>query len=185
MRHRRDRHLSDDEIALWTHVAQSVRRFEGRTLPTLREAPAPPPAPPVAQGRAAPLPPQPAPAPATIPPLAPIDRRLRTALKRGQQPIEAVLDLHGLYQDEAHGRLRAFLAREHRRGARLVLVITGKGVAETTGDGGERGVLRRVVPHWLRLADLRGIVLGFDEASLQHGGSGALYVRLRRARGGA
>jgi DNA-nicking Smr family endonuclease len=32
---------------------------------------------------------------------------------------------------------------------------------------------------------LRGIVLGFDEASLQHGGSGALYVRLRRARGGA
>jgi DNA-nicking Smr family endonuclease len=39
-----------------------------------------------------------------------------------------------------------------------------------------------MVPHWLRLPDLRGVVLGFEEASPQHGGSGALYVRLRRRR---
>ncbi|MFL5135469.1 MAG: Smr/MutS family protein, partial [Microvirga sp.] len=47
----------------------------------------------------------------------------------------------------------------------------------------ERGVLRRMVPHWLRLPDLRSLVIGFEEASPQHGGSGALYVRLRRRRG--
>ena len=46
----------------------------------------------------------------------------------------------------------------------------------------ERGVLRRMVPHWLRLPDLRHLVIGFEEASPQHGGSGALYVRLRRRR---
>ncbi|HEX5866107.1 MAG TPA: Smr/MutS family protein, partial [Beijerinckiaceae bacterium] len=47
----------------------------------------------------------------------------------------------------------------------------------------ERGVLRRVVPHWLRLPDLRPLVVGFEEAAVRHGGAGALYVRLRRARG--
>jgi DNA-nicking Smr family endonuclease len=43
-------------------------------------------------------------------------------------------------------------------------------------------VLRRVVPHWLRLPELRALVLGFEEAAPQHGGAGALYVRLRRRR---
>ena len=49
----------------------------------------------------------------------------------------------------------------------------------------ERGVLRRLVPHWLRLPDLRPLVLGFEEAGAAHGGAGALYVRLRRPRPGA
>ena len=47
----------------------------------------------------------------------------------------------------------------------------------------ERGVLRRQVPLWLQLPDLREIVVGFEEAHVGHGGEGALYVRLRRARG--
>jgi DNA-nicking Smr family endonuclease len=42
--------------------------------------------------------------------------------------------------------------------------------------------LRRMVPHWLAEADLRHLVLGFEEASRGHGGSGALYVRLRSSR---
>ena len=44
-------------------------------------------------------------------------------------------------------------------------------------------MLRRNVPHWLSLADLRPLVVGFDEAEQRHGGSGALYIRLRRPRG--
>ena len=60
--------------------------------------------------------------------------------------------------------------------------MTGKGAAGTALFGDERGVLRRVVPHWLRLPDLRPLVVGFEEAQQRHGGSGALYVRLRRAR---
>jgi DNA-nicking Smr family endonuclease len=47
---------------------------------------------------------------------------------------------------------------------------------------GERGVLRRQVPLWLALPDLRSLVVGFEEAHVAHGGEGALYVRLRRAR---
>jgi DNA-nicking Smr family endonuclease len=113
-------------------------------------------------------------------PLVPLERRTLTALRRGRQPLEAVLDLHGLRQAEAHDRLRGFLLREQRRGVRLVLVITGKGASGLTPGGEERGVLKRMVPHWLRMADMRAVVLGFEDAALGHGGSGALYVRLRR-----
>ncbi|MGL4975693.1 MAG: Smr/MutS family protein, partial [Bosea sp. (in: a-proteobacteria)] len=126
-------------------------------------------------------------------PLAPLERKLKTQLKRGIQPIEAVIDLHGMRQDEAHAALHRFIWRAQGDGAKLVLVVTGKGAAGQAHSmfGGqefeghhERGVLRRMVPHWLRLPDLRPMVVGFDEADQRHGGSGALYVRLRRLREG-
>lgn len=181
MRRRRERTLSGDEITLWTHVARTVKPFAGRILPEAPEQ-----QPPTAQTT-----PERALFTATLPksaqvpallPLAPLERRTLTALKRGRQSLEAVLDLHGLRQAEAHGRLRAFLMREQASGSRLVLVITGKGAAGDAVMGDERGVLKRVVPHWLRMADMRSIVMGFEDAGLNHGGSGALYVRLRRLR---
>lgn len=107
---------------------------------------------------------------------------MRTQLRRGRQGVEAVIDLHGLRQDEAHSALRGFLRLQQQRGAKLVLVVTGKGIAGDAGYGEERGILRRNVPHWLRLPDLRPLVLGFDEAEQRHGGAGALYIRLRRSR---
>jgi DNA-nicking Smr family endonuclease len=62
----------------------------------------------------------------------------------------------------------------------FVLVITGKG--RTVGPESERGVLRRQVPEWLGLPEFRSLVVGYEEASISHGGEGALYVRVRRAR---
>ena len=89
-------------------------------------------------------------------------------------------------QAEAHLALNGFLRRAQSSGHALVLVVTGKGGGAAggfdLGGVGERGVLRRVVPHWLGLPELRGIVLGFDEAVRHQGGEGALYVRLRRKR---
>jgi DNA-nicking Smr family endonuclease len=38
------------------------------------------------------------------------------------------------------------------------------------------------VPLWLSLPDLRPLVVGFTEAAIGHGGTGALYVRVRKAR---
>jgi len=117
------------------------------------------------------------------PSLAPIDDRTRRRLVRGAMDIDERLDLHGLTQDAAHVMLRRFLVGARDRGARIVLVITGKG---KPGGGAfaqhERGVLRRSVPHWLADPSLRGVVVGFEEAHLAHGGSGAIYVRLRRRR---
>ena len=94
------------------------------------------------------------------------------------QPNPNERDLYsGLTQAEAHEALLRFLRRAQAEGAKFVLVITGKG-----GPGGDRGVLRRQVPLWLALPELRACVLGFDVAHVGHGGEGALYVRLRKGR---
>jgi DNA-nicking Smr family endonuclease len=179
-RPQRLRRLSDEEIALWTEVARSVARRRGAALPTPSNPvrPARPAAPPPTTTE--PLPARPA--KPTAPPLAPIERRLKRELARGRAAIDAALDLHGLTQAEAHQALRGFLRHSQARGARLVIIVTGKGAPldEVGQWPNERGVLKRVTPQWLREPDLRSVVLGFEEAGRAHGGSGALYVRLRR-----
>jgi DNA-nicking Smr family endonuclease len=181
-RPQRLRRLSDEEIALWTEVARGVARRRGAALPTPSnpDAGKPPRQPPAAAEA-----PQSRPAKPSAPPLAPIERRLKRELARGRGAIDAALDLHGLTQAEAHQALRGFLRHSQARGARLVIVVTGKGgpLDEPGSWPHERGVLKRLAPHWLRELDLRSVVLGFEEAGRAHGGSGALYVRLRRPQG--
>jgi DNA-nicking Smr family endonuclease len=181
---RRGKLLSEAELALWRQVARTIKPLPGRAPvepepETAQAQPAPvaEAAPSSALGAPGRQSAKPAP-----PPLVPLERRMRTQLRRGRQGVEAVIDLHGLRQDEAHAALRGFLRLQQMRGAKLVLVVTGKGIAGDVGYGEERGILRRNVPHWLRLPDLRPLVLGFDEAEQRHGGSGALYIRLRRSR---
>lgn len=108
--------------------------------------------------------------------LTPLSRRMKRSVARGKEAISGRLDLHGYTQAQAHSALLHFLRNAHARDARLVLVITGK------GRGGEPGVLRREVPQWLGLPEFRAFVIGFEDAALAHGGEGALYVRVRRAR---
>ncbi len=111
-----------------------------------------------------------------------IERRQKQRLARGIEPIDARLDLHGKTQAQAHAELLRFLRRAQMDGARFVLVITGKG-APVPDNRMEHGVLRRQVPLWLKLPELRAYVAAFDQAHVGHGGEGALYVRLRRPRG--
>lgn len=119
---------------------------------------------------------KPKPLPDLTPSVTPgLDRRSAERLKRGQRPIEARLDLHGMTQEEAHPALDHFLARADAAGQRCVLVITGKG-----GRGG--GVLRAAVPRWLNEAPNRARLLAFTPAQPKDGGGGALYVLLRRHR---
>src|SRR5262249_3996601 len=95
----------------------------------------------------------------------------------------------GLQRGDAHARLRAFLRNAQAQGHRMLLIITGKGgeaddrdhFARSLGRP-ERGILRRSVPQWLEEPELRAMVLSYTAAGLRHGGSGALYVRLRKAR---
>jgi DNA-nicking Smr family endonuclease len=117
-------------------------------------------------------------------PLAAIDRRTVSRLTRGAVAIDGRIDLHGMTQQAAHGRLIRYLRDAQAKGDRMVLVITGKGrPMAAPGTGEERGVLRRAVPLWLSAAEMRPFVVGFGEAAPPHGGSGALYVRIRRAKG--
>ncbi len=128
--------------------------------------------------------PPPAARPRPAPPLhagefAGLDRRSADRLRRGQIKIDARLDLHGMTRAAAQDALRGFIAAAAARGDRCVLVITGKGAFSEAG-----GVLRREVPRWLNLPDLRPKVVAFTEAQPRHGGGGALYVLLRRQRAG-
>jgi len=176
--------LSAEEIELWLNVTQGVARRPGSGSPRLpqprndaelqtSDAGNNPP-----KGASAATPPSPV-ARKAPPPLAPLERRLRQKLARGRAAPDAAIDLHGMRRQEAFAALREFLARAQIAGARLVLVVTGKGERAASVEA-TPGILRKSVPNWLRGADCRSIVLGFEEASRPHGGAGALYVRLRR-----
>ncbi|TQF38453.1 DNA mismatch repair protein MutS [Bradyrhizobium sp. UNPF46] len=179
----RRRALSEEERALWDSVAKQVKPL--RKLRTAKAHAAPPAAPSLAapatrpSSPARPVATAPAPrvAKPSVPPLAPLGKRERAKLSRGRSEIEARLDLHGMTQTRAHRALTGFLHRAHHDGLTFVLVITGKG-----RTGGESGVLRRQVPEWLSLPEFRAFVVGFETAHIGHGGEGALYVRIRRAR---
>ena len=105
----------------------------------------------------------------------PLDRRMLLRVKRGEMAIDARLDLHGMTQEAAHRALARFIAETANDGARMALVITGK------GRGGE-GILRAAVPRWLNEPALRAQIVAIAPAPPQLGGSGALCVRLRRSR---
>lgn len=97
------------------------------------------------------------------------DRRVR----RGQVAIEARLDLHGSFQDQAHVELARFLEHQRERlGGGAVLVITGKGRQGT-------GVLRQRFPEWIDGPLCRHNVAGYATAHPRHGGEGAFYVFLK------
>jgi DNA-nicking Smr family endonuclease len=178
------RPLSDEEIELWRAVAKSVAPRKGAALPASRKRAA------VAASVQNEKPPaqdfiaKPKIAPRVAPPLAPLERRLKRKLARGGAGPDDVIDLHGMTEAEAHRALRGFLFYAQASDYRLVLVITGKGQGrgESALWSDEPGVLRRLTPHWLRAPELRAVVLGFEEAGRGHGGTGALYVRLRRGK---
>lgn len=111
----------------------------------------------------------------TKPPQARIDMRSRRRLQRGALPIDATLDLHGLTLAEAERVLAGFIARQGARGSVWLLVITGKG---TRGEG----KLRAALPGWLAMPAIAHWVVEYGEAAIAHGGSGAFYLRLRKAK---
>lgn len=191
---RRPKGLSAEDRRLWTHVAAGVKPLDPRRgiadpAPAEPAAEAGSPAAPAGPPRHAPPPRFVVPPPAP-PPLAAIEKGLRRKLSRGRAEADARIDLHGLTQEAAHRRLLSFLRQSQARGHGLVIVITGKGAPKRLREIGDeawrpgpdaaRGVLRRVVPQWLALPEMRPLVIGFEEAAMGHGGAGALYVRIRR-----
>lgn len=113
-----------------------------------------------------------------------MDRKTYQRMTRGKLDPEARLDLHGMTLDRAHPVLTRFILSAQAEGKRLVLVITGKGrdVGEDAAFDRRRGVLRQQVPHWLATPPVSAAIQQVTQAHASHGGSGAFYVYLRRAR---
>lgn len=186
------REPTDTELALWAEVTKDVRRARrvkraakphaGATRKPKVDTHSPGVAPSVPAPRA---PVQVASKPIRAP--AQLDGSTLRRLKEGRVDPEAKLDLHGLTQSQAHNRLATFLHRAHDHDLRCVLVVTGKGGGRAESDrlphefsSSGHGVLKTLVPRWLREGDIKRFVTGVAEAHPKHGGAGALYIYVRR-----
>ena len=113
-----------------------------------------------------------------------VDGRTSERLRRGIIAPDSKLDLHGLTESAAHRALWSFLQAAHRRGDRLVLVVTGKGAPSSDEpfdpEQRSRGVLKTMVPRWLREPQFAHLIADLRGAHSRHGGDGALYVYLRK-----
>ena len=94
-------------------------------------------------------------------------------LSKGNVNIDDKLDLHGYRELEANNLLVEFINNSFENGKRLLLVITGK------GQKGE-GVIKKNIINWLNAKNIRNKILAVNHASNKHGGSGALYILLRK-----
>lgn len=202
------RRLSEEDRAVWDRVARSARRLHNQLHGAVPEVPV---AEPMAAA-ATPEVPRTSPAPRTLRPhgkpgrpepsvrldlALPLDQALAAApirmdagvhrrLARGQLVPEARIDLHGMTREQARQALTGFLMSAHARGVRLVLAITGKGGRAVDDDLAplirRPGAIRHDLPHWLSSPPLRPLVLDLRPAHRTHGGTGAFYIYLRRAR---
>ena len=189
----RRRSLHPEEEALWKAVARTTKPMHApifrRKIPDAPaqipeatvKAPSTPRIAPFRLGE------KPSPAPRAhiaAPAALHMDAKAFGKMTRGKLMPEARIDLHGMTLDVAHPELIRFILNAHANGLRLVLVITGKGKPRVDSGPIPRrtGILRQQVPHWLRQNPCAPAILQVTEAHLRHGGSGAVYVYLRRSR---
>ncbi|MES2302934.1 MAG: Smr/MutS family protein [Pseudomonadota bacterium] len=187
---RAPRGLSPDEAALWEKVAATivpmnpVRKVRPvQPEPVVVHTPALPKA---IKGRV------PAPRPAPPPP-SPVARPLQThgldstwdrKLARGTIVPDVTIDLHGLGLDAAHGRLNGGIAQALAMGSRVILLIAGKHRPHDEHDarGSRRGAIRAKLLDWLAHSSHASQIAAVRPAQPRHGGAGAVYIVLRKAR---
>jgi DNA-nicking Smr family endonuclease len=104
-----------------------------------------------------------------------LDPKMMKRLKKGQFPVQAHIDLHGLTKDEAQRKVRNFLIQSRNLGLRCVLIVHGRGL----NSPDSLPVLKERLPIWLNRGPARKIVLAFVTAMPYDGGTGAIYVLLR------
>jgi DNA-nicking Smr family endonuclease len=107
-----------------------------------------------------------------------VDRNTMRRLKRGLIPIQDHIDLHGLTQKDAEVRVREFLVKSQGRGLQCVLIVHGRGLNSPDSIP----VLKERLPVWLNKGQARKIVKAFVSARPYDGGTGAIYVLLRKRR---
>lgn len=172
------RRLNPDEARLWAKVVESVRPLEGVAMPSspaeagAEDAPAPAPGP--RRPAAAPRP------PARKPPGETLDGSWDRRLSRGLVSPDSMLDLHGHNLATAYDLLDRRLGQAIESGARLMLLVTGKPPGPERPA--KRGAIRAAVGDWLHASRHSGRIAAVRNAHPRHGGTGALYIVLRRPR---
>lgn len=104
------------------------------------------------------------------------DERVMRKLRAGDFSTQARVDLHGLTRDDAKLELERFITASRTAGHRCVLVVTGRGLHSED----QVPVIKQGAQQWLTRGRLAKAVLAFCSARPKDGGTGAIYVLLRR-----
>jgi DNA-nicking Smr family endonuclease len=102
-----------------------------------------------------------------------LQHKVLKKLRQGKHSIEHTLDLHGLTVEKARNELLAFFGECEAAGVTHAIIIHGKGFRSK-----DKPVIKPMVNRWLRAADN---VLAFHSAQAKDGGSGAVYVLLKKS----
>lgn len=184
------RGLSAEEAALWERVAATIVPIhpvrKAKPLPVEALAVPPVAKPKPVKGRVPP-PRMPAlsPAPSSTPLQSQgLDATWDRKLSRGAIAPEVTIDLHGLGLDAAHGRLNGGIAQALAMGSRVILLIAGKHRPSDEHDlrGSRRGAIRAKLLDWLAHSPHASQIAAVRPAQPRHGGAGAVYIVLRKAR---
>ena len=97
-------------------------------------------------------------------------------LRLGQYQVDARLDLHRMLVKQAREEVFSFIGEATELGLRTLLIVHGKGQSKTQGE--RSAILKGYVDHWLRELES---VQAFHSARPEHGGTGAVYVLLRKS----
>ncbi len=107
-----------------------------------------------------------------------IDRNTDKKLKNGQLKIDLTIDFHGMTLNSAFDCLLQRLNWAYEKKMRCVLLITGKG--KNTKPGRES--IKENIGKWLRHPKISSKIIKYVDATAKHGGTGAIYVLLKRNR---
>ncbi|RYE00593.1 MAG: DNA mismatch repair protein MutS [Sphingomonadales bacterium] len=179
------RRLAPEEAALWQLVIATVKPIAGRkAVPKAAMAPAaaaPPPGAKPAPRKMKPAPPPAPPPPRSVAKAAnTLDGSWDRQLSRGLVSPESAIDLHGHSLASAYDRLDRGLEQAIAQGDRVLLLVTGKPPRAESERPHARGAIRAAVGDWLASSRHAGRIAAVRNAHPRHGGSGALYIVLRR-----
>jgi len=102
--------------------------------------------------------------------------KIMNKLKKGQYPVQDNVDLHGLKKEEAEIAIRDFLLKSRNLGLRCVLIVHGRGL----NSKDHIPVLKNMLLQIFKQSPLKKVVLAFSTAMPYDGGTGAVYVLLRK-----
>ena len=106
-------------------------------------------------------------------------------LKKGKIKIDRRLDLHGYSLLDAHDKFKKEVKKSYDKNKRCILVITGKGVYQNKNNEELKpklfhGKIKNSIISWIKDEELNNYILTYQEAGLDHGGDGAIFVYLRK-----
>ena len=108
-----------------------------------------------------------------------LDPRILKRLRQGEFAYQAMIDLHGMSAATARVEVARFIMEALAAGHREVLIVHGRG----RNSKDNVPILKERLKNWLARGRIGRGILAFTSARPADGGTGALYVLLRRRRG--